>query len=63
MLAHYYNVLIGYCFSYNISQFQLFRKGNVIMLVKHAKFSLLCWCIASSVVKLGSYDERNLLNW
>ena len=44
-----------------------------VVSIKHAKFSLLCchcwWqrffsqCIASSAVKLGSYDEGDLLNW
>ena len=41
ILAHCYNAFIAYCFSFNISHFQLFRKENVIMSIKHAKFSLL----------------------
>ena len=36
-----FNAFIAYCFSYIISDFQLFRKENVIMPIKHAKFSLL----------------------
>ena len=35
-----------FCFSYNISHFQLFRKENVIMTIKHVKIPLLychCW--------------------
>ena len=51
-LALCYSVIVAYCFSYNISHFQLFRKENVLMALKHAKFA----------VKLGSYDEAKLLN-
>ena len=31
---------IQFCFSYNFSNFQLFRKESVVMAVKHAKFTL-----------------------
>ena len=39
----YWCWLWTFCFSNIISHFQLLRKENVIMSIKHTKFTLFCW--------------------
>ena len=62
ILAHCYNVFIAYSLSYNIFYFQLLKKEDAIMAIAEDKYFFSQW-IASFAVKLGSYDERNLLKW
>ena len=70
ILVHSYNASIEYFVLY----VTLLNKESVVMTLKHAKFALFygrCWWkmffllmyIASFAVKLGNFDEKNLLNW
>lgn len=82
-LAHFYNAFFVdfwiFCFSYNISHFQLSRKESIVkflslvMAIKNAK--LYCFIVVadddnfpslhvvSFTLKLSSFNERNLLIW